>query len=113
MQIEKGSLSLQPRPKPKPSQTQTPSTLNLNMNMNMNMNTPKKHPDSVAGSFMHVQMCLYGLSCCPFGHGIDTACYYYKDIRIFKRARLSTSHLGTFTFTNNLNLGLRRLQAAG
>jgi hypothetical protein len=26
---------------------------------------------------MHVQMCVYGLSCCPFGHDIDRACYYY------------------------------------
>ena len=26
---------------------------------------------------MHVQMCVYGLPCCPFGHGIDTALYYY------------------------------------
>jgi hypothetical protein len=33
-------------------------------------------PDSMAGSFMHVQMCVYGLSCCLFGHDIDTACYY-------------------------------------
>ena len=28
-------------------------------------------PDPVAGSFMHVQMCVYGLSCCPSGHDID------------------------------------------
>ena len=26
---------------------------------------------------MHVQMCVYGLSCCPSGHDIDTARYYY------------------------------------
>ena len=26
---------------------------------------------------MHVQLCVYGLSCCLFGHDIDTACYYY------------------------------------
>ena len=30
-------------------------------------------PDSMAGSFMHVQMFVYGLSCCLFGHDIDTA----------------------------------------
>ena len=28
-------------------------------------------------SSMHVQMCVCGLSCCSFGHVIDTACYYY------------------------------------
>jgi hypothetical protein len=28
----------------------------------------------VAGSFMHVQMFVYGLSCCPFGHDIDADC---------------------------------------
>ena len=24
-----------------------------------------QHPELVAGSWMHVQMCVYGLSCCP------------------------------------------------
>ena len=28
-------------------------------------------PRPVAGSFMHVHMCVYGLSCCPSGHDID------------------------------------------
>ena len=27
--------------------------------------------------FHACEMCVYGLSCCPFGHDTDTACYYY------------------------------------
>jgi len=30
---------------------------------------------------MHVQMCVYGLSCCPSGHDIDTA-RYYNPVRL-------------------------------
>ena len=37
-------------------------------------------PDPVAGSFMHLQMCVYGLSCCTSGHDIDTARYYYNHV---------------------------------
>jgi hypothetical protein len=35
------------------------------------------------GSFMHMQMCLYWLACCPFGHDIDTACSYYYYLAKF------------------------------
>ena len=29
----------------------------------------------------HQVQCVYGLSCCFFGHGIDTACYYYSNMQ--------------------------------
>ena len=43
----------------------------------------------MAGSFMHVQMCVYGLSCCTSGHDIDTARYYYMGLWILCVSKLA------------------------
>jgi hypothetical protein len=44
-------------------------------------------PGPMARSFMHVQMCVYGLSCCIFGHDINTVCYHYYTLYVLPLRR--------------------------
>ena len=51
-----------------------------------------------AGSFMHVQMCVYGLSCWPFGHDIDTACYYRVEQQLLMYGQVCSMQLSLVVY---------------